>query len=134
MASIYGPSGIPVGGSAVGQEPNAGRRLIATQRISAENLQRLARQVGRCGDIHPLTGDVCVTQPHDDDVEHMAVQIGGPMDGYVYATWGGTKRNEHDQRAITAENKAQQAKPGKPIVKGNNSDPSSQDLQAFEEQ
>jgi hypothetical protein len=55
-------------------------------RISAENLSRLAKQNGRCGDIHPLTGYVCVTQEHDEG-DHMAVQIGGPNDGYVYATW-----------------------------------------------
>lgn len=61
----------------------------ATTRVSAEYLQFLARKLNRCGDIHPLTGYVCVTQPHDDDVEHMAVQIGGPNDGKVYMTWGG---------------------------------------------
>lgn len=71
-----------------------GRHIRATSKITADNLSLLAKRVGRCGDIHPLTGDVCVTQPHDDDVEHMAVQIGGPNDGYVYATWGGTKLNQ----------------------------------------
>lgn len=99
---------------------NTGRRLQATMRVTAQNLSMRAKQLGRCGDIHPLTGDVCVTQPHDEDVEHMAVQIGGPNDGYVYARWGGTKRNEHDQHAITTANKAEQAKPGKPMLKGNN--------------
>lgn len=63
-------------------------------RVSAEQLQAMARRLRRCGDINPLTGHVCVTQPHDDDVEHMAVQIGGPNDGYVYATWGGQKHNQ----------------------------------------
>jgi hypothetical protein len=70
-----------------------------TARISAQNLSLLAKRVGRCGDINPLTGHVCVTQPHDtftdpfphaadyDPQEHMAVQIGGPNDGYVYARW-----------------------------------------------
>jgi hypothetical protein len=53
----------------------------ATGRGSAEYLSALAKRVGRCGDIHPLTGHVCVTQPHEDDIEHMAVQIGGPNDG-----------------------------------------------------
>lgn len=75
----------------------AGTPLTGAQKawnnISAERLQYLARRLGRCGDIHPLTGHVCVTQPHDDDVEHMAVQIGGPQDGMVYARWGGTKVN-----------------------------------------
>lgn len=62
-----------------------------TARVSAANLSRLAKQVGRCGDICSITGYVCVTQPHDDDVEHMAIQIGGPKDGTIYATWGGKK-------------------------------------------
>lgn len=62
-----------------------------TSRISAQNLSLMAKRLGRCGDINPLTGYVCVTQPHEDDVEHMAVQIGGPKDGTVYSTWGGTK-------------------------------------------
>lgn len=66
----------------------------ATTRVTAQYLQQLARMLNRCGDIHPLTGDVCVTQPHPDDVEHMAVQIGGPHDGKVYATWGGQRVNE----------------------------------------
>ena len=70
-------------------------------RISAANLSMLAKRVGRCGDINPLTGHVCVTQPHDtynlddpnrgkadyDPHDHMAVQIGGPNDGYEYARW-----------------------------------------------
>lgn len=58
-------------------------------RISAQNLSRLAKANGRCGDINPLTGFVCVTQPHEDDIEHLAVQIGGPRDGHVYSSWGG---------------------------------------------
>lgn len=60
-------------------------------RISAQNLSLMAKRLGRCGDINPITGYVCVTQPHDDDLEHMAIQIGGPYDGRVYSTWGGTK-------------------------------------------
>lgn len=63
-------------------------------RISAQNLSLMATRLGRCGNINPLTGYVCVTQPHDEDVEHMAVQIGGPNDGKVYSVWGG-----HKQRA-----------------------------------
>jgi hypothetical protein len=62
-----------------------------TARISAQNLSLMAKRLGRCGDINPVTGYVCVTQPHDDEVEHMAVQIGGPNDGKVYSSWGGTK-------------------------------------------
>lgn len=70
-----------------------------TARISAENLSMMAKRLGRCGDINPLTGYVCVTQVHDtysdpfphhadyDPQEHMAMQIGGPNDGYVYARW-----------------------------------------------
>jgi hypothetical protein len=65
-----------------------------TARISAKNLSMMAKRLGRCGDINPLTGYVCVTQPHDepDQVtgkkpQHMAVQIGGPNDGKVYSTW-----------------------------------------------
>jgi hypothetical protein len=65
----------------------------ATGRPSAEYLSFLARMLKRCGDISPLTGHVCVTQPHEDDIEHMAVQVGGPKDGYVYARWGGQKQN-----------------------------------------
>jgi hypothetical protein len=56
-------------------------------RISAQNLSLMAKRVGRCGDINPLTGYVCVTQCHSIDEDHMAVQIGGPNDGYVYARW-----------------------------------------------
>jgi hypothetical protein len=66
----------------------------ATNRVSAQYLSSLAKLLRRCGDINPLTGDVCVTQVHDDDVEHMAVQIGGPRDGHVYATWGGRRVNK----------------------------------------
>lgn len=83
-----------VGPPRASQDPN-------TARISATNLSMLAKRVGRCGDINPLTGHVCVTQPHDtynlddpnrnsadyDPQDHMAVQIGGPNDGYVYAQW-----------------------------------------------
>lgn len=60
-----------------------------TARVSAQNLSRMAKQLGRCGDVNPLTGYVCVTQPHDDDVEHMSMFIGGPFDGHVTSTWGG---------------------------------------------
>lgn len=63
----------------------------AINRNAAQNLARLAKQLGRCGDINPLTGYVCVTQPHDATEEHMAVQIGGPNDGKVYSTWGSRK-------------------------------------------
>lgn len=56
-------------------------------RISAQNLSMLAKRNGRCGNIHPLTGYVCVTQPHDEDTTHLAVQIGGPNDGKVYSEW-----------------------------------------------
>ena len=62
-----------------------------TARVSAQNLSMMAKQLGRCGDVNPITGYVCVTQPHDDDLEHMAIQIGGPYDGRVYSTWGGNK-------------------------------------------
>jgi hypothetical protein len=75
------------GGQRASSNPN-------TARITAERLQYLARCLGRCGDIHPLTGHVCITQPHEPEIEHMAVQIGGPQDGMVYATWGGTRPND----------------------------------------
>lgn len=71
--------------------PAFGGPRQATSRVSAANLSKMAITLGRCGDIDPITGYVCVTQPHDDDVEHMAVQIGGPRDGMVYATWGAYK-------------------------------------------
>lgn len=75
--------------------PNAYRPKQAHNRISAENLSMLAKANGRCGDINPITGFVCVTQPHEDTgpnaTEHMAVQIGGPNDGKVYSTWGSRK-------------------------------------------
>lgn len=58
-----------------------------TARVSATNLSVMAKQLGRCGDVNPLTGFVCVTQPHDTCMKHMAVQIGGPADGKVYAEW-----------------------------------------------
>jgi hypothetical protein len=73
-----------VGPPRAASHPNAAR-------ISAENLSLMARRLGRCGDINPITGHVCVTQPHEtlgpDGEDHMAVQIGGPNDGYVYARW-----------------------------------------------
>lgn len=56
-------------------------------RISADNLSLMAKRLGRCGHINPITGYVCVTQIHDEDTDHMAVQIGGPLDGKVYSTW-----------------------------------------------
>jgi hypothetical protein len=65
----------------------------ATGRVSAQKLSVMAKRLGRCGDINTLTGHVCVTQPHDDEFEHMAVQIGGPDDGKVYSKWGGNKIN-----------------------------------------
>lgn len=67
----------------------------AHDRVSAENLSRMAIKLGRCGDINPITGYVCVTQPHPPDAEHMAVQIGGPSDGKVYSRWGGTAENQN---------------------------------------
>ena len=76
-----------------GAPKTQGRVIKAHSRVSAQNLALLAKRVGRCGDIDVLTGFVCVTQPHESDCEHMAVQIGGPADGYVYHTWGGDKRN-----------------------------------------
>lgn len=84
----------PIGSASTSQPAAQGRHIRATSRITADNLSLMAKRLGRCGNIHPLTGYVCVTQPHEDDVEHMAVQIGGPMDGHVYATWGGTKTND----------------------------------------
>lgn len=65
----------------------------AHNRISAANLSRMAKRLGRCGDICPITGYVCVTQPHEADVMHMAMFIGGPRDGQVTHTWGGTLAN-----------------------------------------
>ena len=73
---------------------NQGRAIKASNRITAQNLSLMAKRLGRCGDIDSVTGYVCVTQPHEDDVEHMAIQIGGPFDGHVYARWGGTKLND----------------------------------------
>lgn len=78
------PLSMPAGPPRAADHPNVSR-------ISANNLSMMAKRLGRCGDVNPLTGYVCVTQPHDDDVEHMAVQIGGPKDGTVYSTWGGHK-------------------------------------------
>lgn len=72
----------------------SGRVVRASNRVSAQNLSLMAKRLNRCGDINPLTGYVCVTQPHDGDVEHMAVQIGGPRDGFVYSSWGGQKTNK----------------------------------------
>lgn len=84
-----GPMNMPLtGGQKAASHPNHAR-------VSAEQLSLMAKRLGRCGDIHPLSGHVCVTQPHDIDTEHMAVQIGGPMDGHVYATWGGQKPNDY---------------------------------------
>lgn len=62
-----------------------------TSRISAQNLSMQAKRLGRCGDINPITGYVCVTQPHDDDVEHISMFIGRSRDGQVTSTWGGRK-------------------------------------------
>lgn len=75
------------------QATKPGRHIGATNRVSAQNLSKMAKMLGRCGDINPLTGYVCVTQPHDDDVEHMSMFIGGPRDGQVTSTWGGRKHN-----------------------------------------
>jgi hypothetical protein len=86
----------PIGGS-IGQQAvqatSPGRHIGATSRISAQNLSLMAQQLGRCGAINEITGYVCVTQPHDDDVEHMSMFIGGPRDGQVTSTWGGRKQN-----------------------------------------
>lgn len=75
------------------QATKPGRHIGATGRVSAQNLSLMAKRLGRCGDINELTGYVCVTQPHDDDVEHMSMFIGGPRDGQVTSTWGGRKQN-----------------------------------------
>jgi hypothetical protein len=83
LKSIHPSPTSPAGQSAY-------RPKKATNRITAENLSMLAKRLGRCGDINPITGFVCVTQPHGDDMEHMAIQVGGPNDGKVYSTWGGT--------------------------------------------
>jgi hypothetical protein len=88
----------------------------ATGRPSAEYLSFLAKRLGRCGDIHPLTGHVCVTQPHNIEVEHMAIQIGGPLDGHVYATWGGVKPNTNT--GITHQTKPRQAGKSPLIISG----------------
>ena len=73
-----------VGPPRAASHPNASR-------TSAANLSLMARRLGRCGDVNPITGHVCVTQPHwvegPDAQDHLAVQIGGPNDGYVYARW-----------------------------------------------
>jgi len=71
-----------------------GRHIGATNRVSAENLSKMAKLLGRCGDINPITGYVCVTQPHDDDVEHLSMFIGGPRDGEITSRWGGRKVNQ----------------------------------------
>lgn len=76
------------------ERKNLGRHLGATNRVSAQNLSKMAKQLGRCGEINEITGYVCVTQPHDDDVEHMSMFIGGPRDGQVTSTWGGRKNNQ----------------------------------------
>jgi hypothetical protein len=70
-----------------------GRHIGATGRVSAQSLSELAKRLGRCGAINEITGYVCVTQPHDDDVEHMSMFIGGPRDGQITSTWGGRKAN-----------------------------------------
>lgn len=57
--------------------------------VDAQNLSMLAKQNGRCGDVNRITGYVCVVQPHEEDLDHIACQIGGANDGYVYARWGG---------------------------------------------
>jgi hypothetical protein len=74
------------------QQSSSGRVLRAsahpnTARISANNLSMMAKRLGRCGDINPITGYVCVTQPHAPGTLHAACQIGGPNDGQVYAEW-----------------------------------------------
>lgn len=73
---------------------NQGRCIRARDRVTAQNLSLMAKRLGRCGDIDGVNGYVCVTQPHDEDMEHMAIQIGGPFDGHVYARWGGMKLND----------------------------------------
>jgi hypothetical protein len=70
-----------IGPKRASQHPNAAR-------VSAANLSLMAKRLGRCGDINPITGLVCVVQPHDYPAQsHMAVQIGGPNDGFVYGEW-----------------------------------------------
>lgn len=86
------PMGNTVGQQRV-QATSPGRHIGATGRVSAQNLSMMAKRLGRCGEINEITGYVCVTQPHDDDVEHMSMFIGGPRDGQVTSTWGGTKQN-----------------------------------------
>lgn len=86
------PMGDSVGQQAV-QAQKPGRHIGATNRVSAQNLSLMAKRLGRCGDINEITGYVCVTQPHDDDVEHMSMFIGGVRDGQVTSTWGGRKTN-----------------------------------------
>jgi hypothetical protein len=58
-----------------------------TARVSAQNLSRMAKQLGRCGDINPLTGYVCAIPVHDKNAKHTAIQIGGPNDGKIYSEW-----------------------------------------------
>lgn len=70
----------------MGGVPQASRHPN-TARISAQNLSLMAKRLGRCGDINPLTGFVCVTQPHEPPTRHAAIQIGGPNDGKVYSEW-----------------------------------------------
>jgi len=55
--------------------------------VSAQNLSLMAKRLGRCGDINPLSGYVCVTQPHDKDVKHAAMFIGGELDGQILSEW-----------------------------------------------
>lgn len=75
------------------QDTRPGRQIKASNRITAQNLSNMAKRLGRCGDINPLSGHVCVTQPHEADVMHLAMFIGGARDGEVIAEWGGTIRN-----------------------------------------
>jgi hypothetical protein len=85
--------GVPVRTQDRVSSTSPGRHIGATGRVSAQNLSKMAQQLGRCGAINEITGYVCVTQPHDDDVEHMSMFIGGPRDGQVTSRWGGRKQN-----------------------------------------
>lgn len=79
MANSFHVGGVP--------QPIKANPKKATSRITADNLSLMAKRMGRCGDINPITGYVCVTQPHAADTKHAAVQIGGPADGKIYAEW-----------------------------------------------
>lgn len=59
----------------------------ASNRVTAQSLSQMAKALGRCGDVNPITGYVCVTQPHSDEDDHMSMFIGGPRDGQVTSTW-----------------------------------------------